>query len=92
MSSEDSFRLEGDVAIVTGAAAGIGRAIAETFVGAGAAVVVTDLKKEGADVVASAIARSGGRRWALSATSPMKRIASPSSMRVQGFSARCRSS
>ncbi|CAH1674021.1 7-alpha-hydroxysteroid dehydrogenase [Hyphomicrobiales bacterium] len=65
MPTEDSFRLDGQVAIVTGAAAGIGRAIAETFARSGAAVVVTDLKKEGADAVASAIARSGGKALGL---------------------------
>ena len=35
------FTLAGQVAVVTGAGAGIGRAIAETFAAAGAAVVVT---------------------------------------------------
>ena len=58
---ESAFRLDGAVALVTGAAAGIGRAIAETFAGAGAAVVVTDLKQDGADDVAQAIAEAGGK-------------------------------
>ncbi|BCP55065.1 7-alpha-hydroxysteroid dehydrogenase [Kaistia sp. 32K] len=53
--------LGSDVAIVTGAAAGIGRAIAQTFAEAGAAVVVTDLKLEGALAVADAITEAGGR-------------------------------
>ena len=61
MPIESSFRLEGGVAIVTGAAAGIGRSIAETFADAGASVVVTDLEKEGADAVARAIGQAGGR-------------------------------
>jgi 7-alpha-hydroxysteroid dehydrogenase len=55
------FRLDGAVALVTGAGAGIGRAIAETFAGAGAAVMVTDLKAEAADAVAASIEAAGGR-------------------------------
>lgn len=65
MAIESAFRLDGDVAIVTGAAGGIGRGIAETFAQAGAAVVVTDLKKDGADAVAEGIVASGGRAIAL---------------------------
>lgn len=61
MPTGNSFRLEGEVAIVTGAAAGIGRSIAETFAKAGAAVVVADLRKAGADAVANAISQAGGK-------------------------------
>lgn len=57
----DAYSLGGQVAIVTGAGAGIGRAIAEMFAAAGAAVVVSDLKKETADEVAQGIAKAGGR-------------------------------
>jgi 7-alpha-hydroxysteroid dehydrogenase len=39
----DSFRLDGKSAVVTGAGAGIGRAIAELFASAGASVLVGDL-------------------------------------------------
>lgn len=55
------FRLDGAVALVTGAGAGIGRAIAETFAGAGAAVAVTDLDAAAAECVAQGIVAAGGR-------------------------------
>lgn len=61
MDIQNMFRLDGDVAIVTGAADGIGRGIAETFARAGAAVVVTDLNKDGAEAVAKGIVDNGGQ-------------------------------
>ncbi|HLY49739.1 MAG TPA: SDR family NAD(P)-dependent oxidoreductase [Solirubrobacteraceae bacterium] len=49
------MRLEGRVAIVTGAARGIGRAIAEKLHADGAQVAVADINGDGASEVASAI-------------------------------------
>ena len=61
MFDHKNFRLDGQVALVTGAGAGIGRAIADMFAGAGAAVVVSDLNREAAEAVATAIAQEGGK-------------------------------
>jgi 7-alpha-hydroxysteroid dehydrogenase len=61
MSALNAFSLAGQVSIVTGGGAGIGRAISELFAAAGAAIVVSDLKKETADAVADGIVASGGR-------------------------------
>lgn len=56
----NAFRLDGKVAVITGAAAGIGRSIAELFASAGAAVVVSDLDGEAAAATAAAITATGG--------------------------------
>jgi len=56
-----AFRLDGAVALVTGAGAGIGRAIAETFAAAGASLAVTDRDAEAAGQVAAAITDAGGK-------------------------------
>lgn len=54
-------RLHDKVAIITGAAAGQGRAAAELFAAEGATVVVADLNAEVGEAVAASIGQSGGR-------------------------------
>ena len=59
------MRLDGRVALVTGAGSGIGRASALALAGAGAAVVVLGHKKEHADDVLAEIERAGGTGMAV---------------------------
>jgi 3-oxoacyl-[acyl-carrier protein] reductase len=57
----DVFRLDGRAAVVTGAASGIGRAVAEVLAAAGARVVLGDLDEAGARAAAREIAGTGGK-------------------------------
>ena len=66
------FDLSGKVAIVTGAASGIGRATAETLARSGAAVVIADRNVEGASAATEALTNNGleAKKISLEATNP----------------------
>ena len=57
--SDPPHPLQGQVAVVTGAAQGLGRGIAESLAGAGAAVIIADLQREKAEAAAPQIAGDG---------------------------------
>ena len=52
--------LKGKIALVTGAASGIGKEIAIVYAQAGAKVVIADLNQEGADATAAELKANGG--------------------------------
>jgi 3-hydroxybutyrate dehydrogenase len=53
--------LENKIALVTGAASGLGRGIAETYAREGARVVIADLNREAAEATARDIEAAGGK-------------------------------
>ncbi len=55
------MKLTGKVAFVTGAASGLGKAIALEYVCAGASVAIADINQAAADATAAEIAKSGGK-------------------------------
>ena len=64
-SSANPFRLDGKLALVTGAGRGIGRAVALALAAAGAEVVLTSRTPSELDAVAAEIGAQGGRARAL---------------------------
>lgn len=60
-------RLDGKIAIITGAASGIGKATAQRVAAEGARTVVADLNAAGAEDVAAKIAAAGGEATAVQA-------------------------
>jgi 2-keto-3-deoxy-L-fuconate dehydrogenase len=65
-SSSHTFRLDGKLAVVTGAASGIGRAIAQIFASSGASVRVLDVDQDAAQTVVDEIVGGGGTAKAYS--------------------------
>lgn len=61
ISYDGAFRLDGRVAVVTGAASGIGRQAALTFTDAGARVVLADVATQGLDATAGEVTDKGGK-------------------------------
>ena len=57
----DGMRLEGKSAIVTGAASGFGKGIAQRFAEEGARVVIADINEDGAEAAAGDICNGGGK-------------------------------
>ncbi|MGE0068434.1 MAG: SDR family NAD(P)-dependent oxidoreductase, partial [Solirubrobacterales bacterium] len=52
--------MKGGIAVVTGAASGMGRKVAERFAAAGAAVVLTDVDADGLEQTVAAVETTGG--------------------------------
>ncbi|WP_243354402.1 SDR family oxidoreductase [Bacillus litorisediminis] len=61
------MRLENKVAVVTGAASGMGKAIAELYAQEGAKVILADFNLEGAEQVANGVISNGGTAKAIKA-------------------------
>ena len=64
----DPFRLDGKVAVLTGAGSGIGKATAELFASVGASLILGDIDEVAVTATADAITAAGGAAVACVAT------------------------
>jgi NAD(P)-dependent dehydrogenase (short-subunit alcohol dehydrogenase family) len=83
------FSLKDKVAVVTGAASGIGEAIAWTFARCGALVYILDLNAEGGSAVAGAISADGGIAHSLPVDVASEAACAEAARAILGVHGRC---
>lgn len=72
---KSAFRLDGRVAVITGGASGIGKAIAERFAASGACIRILDRDSEKAEEAARAISsRYGNAKWTACDVSDLRQV------------------